>query len=149
VGLPDATIPRLICPAGQAATTPLRLTGDISHLGPATLRVAACNQVTGQATNTVFVNQTGSGSFTADNGDEISFTYTGAATITTNCSFLNNGSLDMVVTGGTGRFEGGSGTAVISFTQVSNGCPSTSVPARGYTEATLTGELSTVGSNKR
>lgn len=148
VGSPDATIPRLTCPVGQSATTPLRLTGDISHLGASSITVAACNRVTGLITNGVTVSQTGNGVITAANGDEIFYTYTGAARITTNCSFLNNGAYDMVITGGTGRFEGGSGTAVIAFTQVASSCPSTSDPARGYTEVTVTGDLSTVGSNK-
>jgi hypothetical protein len=87
-------------------------TGTVSHLGPMTYEGTQCTQyhpATGQGTYS-------DGDFTliADNGDSLTFTHFGSFQIINNVSHITG---TAVITGGTGRFVGATGTMTESGTQ--------------------------------
>ncbi len=148
-GGPDASIPALACSPGSSPSTPVRLEGQLSHLGRSTVRVAACNTVTGFSFPTVFVSQVGKSTIEAANGDLIYADFSGPVRVNLNCSALTTIESVNVVTGGTGRFANGSGTLSFAGTQVPSACPASSDPPPLFVEGHVEGEVSTVGSNKQ
>ena len=144
----DLSIPPLACAAPATPSQPVVLTGTLSHLGRSTVVSRGCNTVTGFAFPTVFVSQTGSATITAANGDVLTTEYTGNVAVNLNCSALTVLDLVFPITGGTGRFAGGSGYLNVTGTQVPSACPAGSNPPPLFVEVGARGEISTVGSNK-
>jgi len=87
-------------------------TGTFSRLGPMTFEGSHCTQfnpATGQGTYT-----DGDFTFVADNGDVLKSTHHGSFEIINNVTHFTG---TTVITGGTGRFAGASGTMTESGTQ--------------------------------
>lgn len=87
-------------------------TGTFSHLGPMTFEGSHCTQynpATGKGTYT-----DGDFSFVADNGDVLKSTHYGSFEIINNVTHITG---TTVITGGTGRFTGATGTMAESGTQ--------------------------------
>ena len=109
-------------------------TGNTSHLGRTTTHLDAALTPTGADTFTV----AGSGTVVAANGSELSVTFSGSGTI--DASGNAEGSVVLTITGGTGRFDGASGTLTGSFTQI---VVSTSATTQTYdTHYSLSGTIS-------
>jgi hypothetical protein len=96
------------CPAGF---TPLSLTGmgRASHLGRYTWASTECFNFT------TLVTVDGRFTLTAANGDALTGTYSGGATVVGGIATFED---QAVVTGGTGRFAGASGNLVVRGTAV-------------------------------
>ena len=123
--------------------------GTVSHLGRSASTGRGCNTVTGFVFPTAFITQVGQTAIEAANGDLVYATYIGSVDVNVACTALTVITLDLTITGGTGRFAGGTGTATFHGTQVPSACPPDSDPAPLFIEGTLDGQISTVGSNRQ
>jgi hypothetical protein len=130
--------PAVPCPFPTLCIT-IRGTGHATLLGATTERSSATiNLLSLQATGCSSEDRTAV--LTAANGDEIDVTFSDGVTCMTSPT-SGESRYTYVVTGGTGRFSGasGSGTAVAGFTLATATAPATSF-------TTLTGMLSSPGS---
>ncbi len=145
-GQADGASRPFTCEGPATSSNPIFLEGQISHLGQSTAEAGGCNTVTGFSFPTAFVTQVGSATIRAANGDLLYGDYVGSVNVNVACTALTELSLDMVITGGTGRFDGASGNATITGTQIPSACASD--PNALSLTASLVGQISTVGSNK-
>lgn len=125
-------------------------TGHISHLG----RVTISGQHVTFPTNGNILNgdtiPTGTLTITAANGDKLNLSYTGAGTLISTPAQLQQGivrfndTFHYTITGGTGRFEGATGSGVILAV---DGVPQS--PGLEPFAFNLDGVISTVGSGHK
>jgi hypothetical protein len=123
--------------------------GNLTHLGLSTMVGANCNTVTRIEFPTAYVSASdGKAIIEAANGDLLYFDYTGTFASNLNCTALNELDFALIITGGTGRFEGASGTASVTGTQIPGSCPADHHPPRLSFDLMFDGEISSVGSLK-
>jgi hypothetical protein len=108
--------------------------GHLSHLGKVTLTTHDTTIFT-SPTSYIVIN--GTGTFTADDGDQISLTYTGSAVVSSGESM---DTLNFVVTGGTGRFAHATGGGTVH---------AASDFATRTSTLTFEGTISSVGPDRR
>ena len=138
------------CPVSYNRTG-IDLSGDVSHLGATTLSTQHCNRTL--SANPLVVDVSGGGAMTAANGDALAFTYvvTSAALVGPSEPTGVDFNIALTFTGGTGRFEGASGSGTLLCRRTTP--PAGTLPAHtpAYTniyDCALDGEVSTVGSSK-
>jgi len=109
-------------------------TGNTSHLGRTTTHLDAALTLTGPDTFTL----AGSGTIVAANGSELFVTFTGSGTL--EASGNTGGPVVLTITGGTGRFDGASGSLAGSYSQVLESMNATT--ANYATDYSLNGTIS-------
>jgi len=110
------------------------VTGNTSHLGRTTTHLDAALTLTGPDTFTL----AGSGTIVAANGSELFVTFTGSGTL--EASGNTGGPVVLTITGGTGRFDGASGSLAGSYSQVLESMNATT--ANYATDYSLNGTIS-------
>lgn len=143
---PNAPDIPVVCEA-PASRADFEGVGNLTQLGLSTVLGAHCNTVTGVEFPTAHVSGSdGQGIIEAANGDLLFVDYSGTLDVNLNCTALNEIEFAMIITGGTGRFEGASGTASATGTQVPGSCPADSDPPPHSFDLMIDGEILSVGS---
>ena len=126
-----AVVPEPGCNATGEARRYLEGEGSATHLGRYTVELSFCARAGG-------ILADGLGTFVAANGDLLHFTFEGTSTFAP--PFTVNFTSYSVFTGGTGRFDGASGRAVVTG----------AIDVRtGSGDGEWNGTISSVGSNER
>lgn len=96
-----------VAPGSEVFSVTTTSSGQITHLGKATLTT---HDTTIFTSSTTFMVLDGTATFTAANGDQIFFTYSGSAVVAGGKSM---DTLSYLVTGGTGRFTHATGSGTV------------------------------------
>ena len=110
----------LVNPGGSVSCDPgwatinLEAEGEVLHCGRTTLNAANCSRVTSQQGGEI---ENGSATLTAANGDIIYVSYSGTFVFDTYPPTMGTFSISGTITGGTGRFEGATGSIDLGGTQ--------------------------------
>ena len=116
----------LVNPGGSVSCDPgwgtinLEAEGEVLHCGRTTLYAENCSQATSQQGGEI---ENGFSTLTAANGDQIYVAYSGTFVFDTYPPTMGTFSLTGTIIGGTGRFEGATGSIDIGGTQQYGGYP--------------------------
>jgi len=122
----NATMNGYVNPGGSVSCDPgwatlnFEVQGEVLHCGNSTLYGENCAQVTSQQAGVI---ENGFGTLTAANGDKIYVAYSGTYEFDTYPPTMGTFSITGTIVGGTGRFEGATGSIDVGGTQQYGGFP--------------------------